>query len=438
MTKLFTTLLGLSLVAMPAMAISVEKSEVSKKALTLETSLNLNYAPQVEKAVSNNQPAKKFGNTEEMTGAYTWTGIGQLTSNGGKTVTMSLYMESGSTATEVIFALDARPEAPLKATVDFANSTFTVKKQTMEFNTNYSTNEYFYIAKMVPTGEPDKYQLQEEESVTATLTEDNKIVFPSDYCLGIGLVGETGWFWLTSSNEWAAPDYFKYNASEWADAGTADYYDAWINPILTNPIQAYPVNLQVNKANPNKYLIVNPYGAETPWAQPGLNYDPNQSGYIVFNAEDKNFIYLDMLVFCGLTLDMSDAQDGSELQSYYPFNIEGSYIDQGFTVQEAFDEMEWNDQLISSWEGDEITICNPYFGLQTAPTSPYWWIAFENSEWQAKLSNIKLSGVDQITVDNSNAPVKYYNLQGVEVANPEAGMIVIKKQGTKATKYVVK
>ena len=44
-------------------------------------------------------------------------------------------------------------------------------------------------------------------------------------------------------------------------------------------------------------------------------------------------------------------------------------------------------------------------------------------------------GVDNIAFD-VNAPVEYYNLQGVKVENPTKG-IFIKKQGTKATKVVL-
>ena len=45
------------------------------------------------------------------------------------------------------------------------------------------------------------------------------------------------------------------------------------------------------------------------------------------------------------------------------------------------------------------------------------------------------TGVDEIK-ENVNAPVEYYNLQGVKVENPTKG-IFIKKQGTKATKVVL-
>jgi hypothetical protein len=48
------------------------------------------------------------------------------------------------------------------------------------------------------------------------------------------------------------------------------------------------------------------------------------------------------------------------------------------------------------------------------------------------------SGVSSVVVDdNSNAPVEYFNLQGVRVANPENGLY-IRRQGNKATKVLVK
>lgn len=47
------------------------------------------------------------------------------------------------------------------------------------------------------------------------------------------------------------------------------------------------------------------------------------------------------------------------------------------------------------------------------------------------------SGVNDIVVDEANAPVEYYNLQGVRVANPENGLY-IRVQGKKATKVLVK
>lgn len=47
------------------------------------------------------------------------------------------------------------------------------------------------------------------------------------------------------------------------------------------------------------------------------------------------------------------------------------------------------------------------------------------------------SGIEETVVGDENAPVEYYNLQGVRVENPTAGLY-IKRQGNKATKVLVK
>ncbi|MDE6296323.1 MAG: hypothetical protein K2L89_00610, partial [Muribaculaceae bacterium] len=51
---------------------------------------------------------------------------------------------------------------------------------------------------------------------------------------------------------------------------------------------------------------------------------------------------------------------------------------------------------------------------------------------------LPVSGVNSVVADDVNAPAKYFNLQGMEIANPEAGQLVIVKKGNKATKVIVK
>lgn len=43
-----------------------------------------------------------------------------------------------------------------------------------------------------------------------------------------------------------------------------------------------------------------------------------------------------------------------------------------------------------------------------------------------------------IAADNSNAPVEYYNLQGIRINEPAAGSVVIRRQGTEVSKILVK
>jgi len=51
------------------------------------------------------------------------------------------------------------------------------------------------------------------------------------------------------------------------------------------------------------------------------------------------------------------------------------------------------------------------------------------------------AGVDAVVADgefDANAPVEYFNLQGIRVATPEAGQLLIKRQGNKAEKVVIR
>lgn len=48
------------------------------------------------------------------------------------------------------------------------------------------------------------------------------------------------------------------------------------------------------------------------------------------------------------------------------------------------------------------------------------------------------TGIGSIESDDSNAPVEYYTLQGLRIANPEPGMIVIRRQGSTTSKILVK
>ncbi len=47
------------------------------------------------------------------------------------------------------------------------------------------------------------------------------------------------------------------------------------------------------------------------------------------------------------------------------------------------------------------------------------------------------AGVEEITVDNENSPVEYFNLHGIRVNNPENGLY-IRRQGTQVSKVVIK
>ncbi len=69
-----------------------------------------------------------------------------------------------------------------------------------------------------------------------------------------------------------------------------------------------------------------------------------------------------------------------------------------------------------------------------------------NAGWGIKVKELKVygtenepttTGVEAVEIDNNNAPVEYYNLNGVRVSEPAAG-IYIRRQGNNVTKVLVK
>ncbi|MDE5554908.1 MAG: hypothetical protein K2J10_06970, partial [Muribaculaceae bacterium] len=61
----------------------------------------------------------------------------------------------------------------------------------------------------------------------------------------------------------------------------------------------------------------------------------------------------------------------------------------------------------------------------------------ENACTIKNVGNSEISGIESVTNDNNDAPVEYFNLQGLRVNEPSNG-IFIRRQGNKVTKVLVK
>jgi hypothetical protein len=82
-------------------------------------------------------------------------------------------------------------------------------------------------------------------------------------------------------------------------------------------------------------------------------------------------------------------------------------------------------------KGKYLTICG-YGYVGTSYKLYYLFVSLPND-----FETAESAGVGNVMVDNSNAPVEYFNLQGVRVANPTSGLY-IRRQGTTTAKVLVK
>lgn len=110
-----------------------------------------------------------------------------------------------------------------------------------------------------------------------------------------------------------------------------------------------------------------------------------------------------------------DAKDGSTVTLNYPTVYEGD----GYSLVYKYDDTY------------EVYIDLSYY--TTTWVDMMVGLTYKNSD-------IPTSGVKGIAIDSdadANAPVEYYNLQGMKIANPENG-IYIRRQGSKVSKVVVR
>ena len=111
------------------------------------------------------------------------------------------------------------------------------------------------------------------------------------------------------------------------------------------------------------------------------------------------------LYYAGSAIYWGDAQNSAN-----NFAAAGSFAENGDTKTITYDDLSW---LLGN--GQELG----YFTNTT--------ITFGGT-----------GAINDVAVDNNNAPVEYFNLQGVRVNEPVAGQIVIRRQGNEVSKLLVK
>lgn len=85
-----------------------------------------------------------------------------------------------------------------------------------------------------------------------------------------------------------------------------------------------------------------------------------------------------------------------------------------------------------------------YHELENAETpagSPRRAVSADGTRLEAKrgfhyIESETATGIDDIEADDANAPVRYFDLNGREISEPQKGMFVIRLQGSKATKMI--
>ncbi|MDD6890290.1 MAG: hypothetical protein PUD39_08525 [Bacteroidales bacterium] len=211
--------------------------------------------------------------------------------------------------------------------------------------------------------------------------------------------------------------------ADWQSIGTGKFTEGIYAANYDIDNETMDVTVEESISQPGRYRIVNPYIGHS---RLGENcYSDETHGH-------KHYIYIDATVADRVFIE------ASPLGVYGPY---GPGAVNSYGAKYAGTEVE--DQAKEAG----------YFGTFNAETRTITYpdnkillgeLEYQNGAFLAGNTGTQLvlpdmGGVNDIIADdNSNAPVEYFNLQGVRVANPSAGQLVIRRQGSEVTKTIIR
>ncbi|MCM1406168.1 MAG: hypothetical protein NC210_07085, partial [[Clostridium] fimetarium] len=216
------------------------------------------------------------------------------------------------------------------------------------------------------------------------------------------------------------------NDADWAPCGTATLVEAILTTVYnTAPQVVLTCDAEQSVSQPGRYRLVNPYAGHS-WS---LAYDDflinhEHNHYIYLNAVDPRKVYVE-------AAPLGINSDGEAML----YSLAGRYVDAGNSSY-----AEQNGLFGRLLEDDgELIISMPDGSLMFAETK-YDCGAYHQvgANFMAVISPRAGDAVEEIAGDDSDAPAEYYNLQGIRVAHPRAGELVIERRGEKVTKRVIR
>ncbi len=200
-----------------------------------------------------------------------------------------------------------------------------------------------------------------------------------------------------------------------------DGYMCRIYPDRADGIKDYDVTVQRSKTAPGCFRVVNPYPHEE-WG----NCIACKWGdhYLYINATDPDKVYVK-----ASALGIGFGEDSGSMLMFTGNAYLASFYDDLETTDADYGTMDKNGLI--TLKGMAI------LGKEDSDpdTAPYDDEAYITLQLPASYS----SGIDAVIEDDAEAPVEYYNLQGMRVHNIEGtGGIYIRRQGNKTAKVYVK
>ena len=208
----------------------------------------------------------------------------------------------------------------------------------------------------------------------------------------------------------------------WGEAVDATMVETILGPTFGNTNTA-PYTIQIQKnSETGVYRLI------SPWRQlyTDLGLGSSTAPNLDIDASDPT----------NLIIPLQATGLGSKTDGAYKY-MSKSYYDL-VNEQETDDALKIT--LTDNGDGTS-TISFPYrSGFIYAQTSGGTYYASNYADVLSYVTFPTFSGINEVKadIDNSNAPVEYYNLQGMRIAAPVEGQLVIKRQGSEVEKLIVR
>ncbi len=210
------------------------------------------------------------------------------------------------------------------------------------------------------------------------------------------------------------------NDANWKSLGTTDYLEAIIAEHYEYDPVTLKVEIQENVNQPGFYRLVNPYST---YDYNFIEREDNHDHYMYIHAENPNAVWIEDFPL-GADFGYGDGRVTSDVARFME--------EDGVTLEEALAR----DVNLGQIDEDNIL------------TFPKWGIWYSDRDyfdgyWYSSGRNFSLkipagAGVDDVTADQENMQIEYYNLQGIKINTPSPGSMFIEKRGTKTTKRVAR
>ena len=411
---------ALALAAAVTLSASAERLPLKQTSLRTPVAISEAKAPVKEMKNINTTKAVKKGtvNTlataQDYEGEYDWyfDDLMQGASGAG-----SAYILVDDPATGSV-TITLSGTFSLTGTLDAAAGTLSIPNGQYLFD-DEDGPIYFYVKdvnELTGTINPGMANID----ATVGYINDGYIEFdPYDvWCTGDYNNESLGWYFVTAYNEFDV-------AIAWVPCGTGTFTENIVYGLFMEG-ENLPASVSVyeHPDYPGVYKVADAFQAtyaalEIPSVSPDMEIDARDASNVQIALQSTGIIA---------------GSGGASLGTLYYFNT-GWYNDY-FGIAGTEEELDpVNCTLTKDAEGN-VTITIPVrscYIMASATGGLYY-----GSEAVSTLTFNDPAGVSNVQIDNSNAPVEYFNLQGVRVNEPAAGNIYIRRQGTEAQKFIAK